>query len=64
MDGEPAAAVKIGLIVKLLEDLGIKHSDDKIVGLIGIRYHAEQSRPGFAVPVYADSKLFQCKVIP
>jgi len=64
MDGQPAAAVKIRLVIKLLENLGIKHADDKVVGFIGIRYDAEQRSFRFPVAVHARSQFCQFQVIP
>lgn len=57
MNRQPAAAVKIRLVIELLEDLCIKHADDEVIGLVGIRYHAEQRALCLAVPVHAGPQL-------
>ena len=59
MDREAPAAVEVRLIVKLLKYLRVKHSDDEVVGLVGIRYNTEQRRFRLPVPVHADSKLLK-----
>ena len=64
MDREPPAAVEVRLIVKLLKNLRVKHSDDEIVGLVRIRYDAEQRRFRLPVPIHANAKFRKVQVVP
>ena len=64
MDREPPAAVEVCLIVKLLKNLCIKHSDNEVVGLVGIRNDAEQRCFCLPVPVHANAKFRKVQVVP
>ena len=57
MHRQPAPEVEIRLIVQFLKYLRVEHSDDIVVGFIGIRYHTEQRRFCLSVPIDANPKL-------
>ena len=64
MHRQPAPEVEIRLIVQFLKYLRIKHPDDIIIGLVGIRYHTEQCRFGLSIPIDANAKLRKVQLIP
>lgn len=57
MDREASAAVEVRLIVKFLKNLRVKHSNDEVIGLVGIRYDTEQRRFRLPVPVHSNPKF-------
>ena len=57
MDRQPPAMLKVRLSVELLEQLGVEHSDDEVVGTVAVRDHGKDG--GFPFPNF--SKLhFVC----
>ena len=48
MDRQPPAMLKVRLSVELLEQLGVEHSDDEIVGAVAVRDHRKDG--GFPLP--------------